>query len=253
MHSSTHLTPDHEARQFAPRTRWAPLLLYVAPVARACLSMLSLAGAPGAARADAITDWNANAGAAAQAACITPGDDPLHESRLYAMVHLAAHDALNAIERRSRPYAYHAVAQPGASPEAAVAAAAHEVLVSQIARIGAPIPARCVSAGIASADADYTRALAGIDDGVAKAQGIALGKAAAAAVIARRTNDGSNAPLVDPNFAQGSAPGEWRFTPGSPPIAFAAAWGHVKPFVLRDAAQFRPGPPLHVGCDSSRR
>jgi hypothetical protein len=135
------------------------------------------------------------------------------------------------------------------SPEAAVAAAAHDVLVSQVARIGAPIPAECISTGIARAETDYASALATIADGAAKTQGIALGQAAAAAVIARRTNDGSDTPLVDPNFVQGTEPGAWRFTPGSPPIAFAAGWGKVTPFALRNAAQFRPGPPLAVGCE----
>jgi len=217
------------------------------------LSVLSLWAGPRVARADAITDWNANAAAAAQAACITPGDNPLHESRLYAMVHLAAHDALNAIQRRSRPYAYDAEARAGTSAEAAVAAAARDVLVSQIALIGAPVPPQCISAGIARAEADYAKALAVIADGAAKTQGIALGQAAAAAIIARRANDGANAPLVDPSFVQGTAPGQWRFTPGSPPIAFAASWGQVTPFVLRDAAQFRPGPPLTVSCEGQRR
>ena len=57
------------------------------------------------ATADAVTDWNANIGEVAQAACISPAASPFYESRLYAMVHLAVHDALNAIERRSTPYA----------------------------------------------------------------------------------------------------------------------------------------------------
>ena len=75
-------------------------------------------------RADAVTAWNANAGVAATAACIAPLVDPLHESRIYAMMHVAIHDALNAIDRRSRPYTFHMQAEPGASPDAAVAAAA---------------------------------------------------------------------------------------------------------------------------------
>lgn len=215
---------------------------------RISLGALSLCAATGAARADAITDWNANAGAAAVATCLSPDGNPLHESRLYAMLHLAAHDAVNAIQRRSQPYAYKAVAPAGASAEAAVAAAAREVLVSQIPLAGVPGP--CVKAGIARVEADYAKALAAITDGAAKARGIALGKAAAAAIIARRANDGAKVLLVDPEFAQGTAPGEWRFTPGSPPVAFGAAWGRVKPFALRNAAQFRPGPPLAVACDS---
>src|SRR5918999_58442 len=69
---------------------------------------------------DAVTVWNANAGVAATAACIAPLDNPLHESRIYAMMHIAIHDALNAIDRRSRPYALDMQAELGASPDAAV-------------------------------------------------------------------------------------------------------------------------------------
>ena len=61
---------------------------------------------------------------------ISPLFDPLHESRLYAMVHIAMHDALNGIQRRSRPYAIDLRRLPGASAEAAVATAAHDVLVT---------------------------------------------------------------------------------------------------------------------------
>ena len=69
-----------------------------------CLTMILVA--PAWVRADAVTTWNANAAKAALASCIAPGDDPLHEGRMYAMMHVAIHDALNAIDRRSRPYIF---------------------------------------------------------------------------------------------------------------------------------------------------
>src|SRR4026208_802169 len=90
------------------------------------------AGGSHVARADAVTDWNANAAKAAIAACISPADDPLHESRMYAMMHIAIHDALNAIDRRFRPHTYDKKADPGTSPDAAVAAAAYGVLAPVI-------------------------------------------------------------------------------------------------------------------------
>src|ERR1043165_6347438 len=89
-----------------PTARGSQVLHQRTPLALVSLAALGLCAFTGAVRADAITDWNANAQAAAVASCIVPGDNPLHESRLYAMVHLAAHDAVNAIERRSRPYAF---------------------------------------------------------------------------------------------------------------------------------------------------
>ena len=54
--------------------------------------------------ADAVTTWNANAGEASVAACFLGGYGP-QEARLYAMMHVAIYDALNGIDRRSRPYA----------------------------------------------------------------------------------------------------------------------------------------------------
>src|SRR4051794_26332089 len=52
---------------------------------------------------DAVIVWNANSGVAATKACIAPLDNPFHESRMYAMMHIAIHDALNAIDPRFRP------------------------------------------------------------------------------------------------------------------------------------------------------
>src|SRR5688572_15551518 len=112
-----------------------------------CLIAAASLFCPQSAAADAVTDWNASAGRAALAACIAPADDPLHESRMYAMMHIAIHDALNAIERRSRPYAYDAPLAPSASRDAAVAAAARGVLVPLIGQIPAPFPLACIQAG----------------------------------------------------------------------------------------------------------
>lgn len=196
------------------------------------------------AAADAVTDWNANAGKAAIAACISPSADPFHESRMYAMAHLAVHDALNAITRRFRPYALDSHAPLSASPEAAVATAAHDVLIAAISQIPAGFPQACRDAGTASVETDYTAALAAIADGSAKTQGIAVGRAAADAILALRSADGADKPLRDFTYPQGTAPGEWRFTPGiTPGFALAQNWANVTPFVLRDSTQFRPGPP----------
>src|SRR4029079_11419056 len=57
------------------------------------------------------------------------------------------------------------------------------------------------------------------------------------------------APLADTNSPQGTAPGEYKFTPGTP-FAFAPKWGSVTPFALRDSTQFASGPPYPL--DSKR-
>ena len=196
--------------------------------------------------ANPVTVWNANAGEAALAACIAPTDNPLHESRLYAMTHIAVHDALNAIDRRSRPYAFDAVAPGTTSPDAAVASAARTALVTLLGQLPFPFPQACIDAGVASVEADYATALAAIPDSPAKTQGVELGRAAAAAVLELRADDGSDTPLLVFDYPQGTAPGEWRFTPGFP-FAFAPGWADVTPFVLQDSSQFRAPKPYPLG------
>jgi hypothetical protein len=199
---------------------------------------------PSAARADAVITWSENAVKAAKAACVIASGNGLAESRMYAMMHAAVHDAVNAIDRRSRPYAFDWEITGPVSVEAAAAAAARDALVSVIA--GLPESAQCVADGIADVDASYAAALAAIPDDPAKTNGVALGQAAAAAIVALRADDGSDAPWVDFNYPQGTEPGEWRFTPDGPPLAFAPYWGQVTPFVLKRSAQFRPQPPYHL-------
>ena len=181
---------------------------------------------------DAVTVWNANAGVAATAACLAPLADPFHESRIYAMMHIAIHDALNAINRRSRPYTFDVPAKPGVSPDAAVAAAARDVLVPLIGQLPLELvtPA-CIAAGVASVEAGYTAALAAIPNTQAKAQGIALGQAAAAAILNLRSADGAVGPFLNFSCPQNTSPGEYQCTPGSPFIVFEK-WEQVTPFVL---------------------
>ena len=199
-----------------------------------------------AAGGDAVTIWNANAGVAATEACLAPLANPLHESRIYAMMHVAIHDALNAIDSRSRPYAFDAQAEAGASPDAAVAAAARDVLVPLITQLPLELHTQaCIDAGVASVEAAYTAALAAIPAGEAKAQGIVVGRAAAAAILDVRADDGAVGPFLNLACPQDTDPGEYQCTPGTPFIVFEG-WANVIPFVLHHSSQFRPGPPYAV-------
>jgi hypothetical protein len=229
-----------------------PLLaLVVAPMGG---SATARQGAGPAAEATALAGnsvigWNDTAAAAALDSCLAPVNNPLHESRMYTMMHLAIHDALNAIERHSRPYALD-IHAPGASPRAAVAAAAHGVLVPLLQELPAPF-ADCVASAdvVGDVNAAYATALNGVPAGVAKTRGVALGQAAAAVMLAGRAGDGSDTALFVTDYPQGTAPGAYRFTPGQT-FAFAPAWGDVTPFALASSLQFNPGPPYPV---TSRR
>lgn len=189
----------------------------------------------------AVIDWNARAAQAAIACGLAPGNNPLHESRMYAMMHLAIHDSLNAISRRSQPYAFDATAR-GAAPLAAIAAAARGSLIAAVGTLPEPFAA-CAATEVPAIEADYAAALAGVPDGAAKDSGVALGDAAARAIVALRADDGSDTPLFDAAYPQGDQPGEYRFTSADLPFAFAPGWGEVTPFALRSAAQFRSDEP----------
>jgi hypothetical protein len=182
------------------------VLLVTALVATVCTPLpratAQQARPAGVARAggDAVTVWNANAGVAAMKACIAPVDNPFHESRIYAMMHVAIHDALNAIDRRFRPYTFDRQVEPGASADAAVAAAARAVLVPLIGQLPRELVSQsCIDAGVASVEAAYTAALGALPDTPARAQGIAVGQAAAAAILARRATDGAVGPFLNSN------------------------------------------------------
>ncbi|MCM3905641.1 MAG: vanadium-dependent haloperoxidase [Pyrinomonadaceae bacterium] len=187
---------------------------------------------PATVRADGVTEWNESATTAAVAAAVT---GPRH-TRVFAMTHAAIHDALNAIDRRYKPYALDLQADPNASPEAAVAAAAHDVLVHEIPTQQAFF------------DAKYAASLASIPDGAPKTNGIAIGQAAAASIIALRSADGSTAPMP---YTPGTGLGVWQPTPPAFLAANVPGWGNVTPFTLRSGSQFRPRPPAFF--DLARR
>ena len=172
-----------------------------------------------------VARWNRVMTAAAAA----EQTDPLTESRVFAIVQTAIHDALNAIERRSEPYREGLTATSGALPEAAVAAAAHAALVELL------------PAHKADFEMEFANALEPMKDKRAAADGMRVGKQAAVRLLALRRDDGANRPIAQ---AAGSRPGEYRPTPPDFTPAWAAHWGKVKPFVLASSSQFRPVPPL---------
>ena len=225
------------------RTR-VRLTTVIAVVATAAIAAPASAHHP--TRTDAVATWNENAGKAAVAACISPVGPSPAEARLYAMAHIAIHDALNAIDRRSRPYAYHGRVGRHASPDAAVAAAARDVMVPVLGQVVDLVGQDCVDDAVESVEADYVAALDAVRDGRAKARGIEVGQDAAAAILALRADDGAKTLLMpDFGYPQGTEPGVYRFGPGAI-FAFAPRLGELTPFALRDGSQFRPGPPHAV-------
>lgn len=178
---------------------------------------------PGHLRSDVIVSWNALAHdlAFAEDQFLT-----FKGQRALAMMHLAIHDALNAIVPIYRTYAYPGGHQLG-HPTAAAAQAAHDVLIAQYPGQQATV------AG------ELSRWLAQ-SSGPLRDRGTALGKAAAAAVLARRDGDGWDSPG---SYQFGQGPGRYQTTP--PWDGFVAQPGFrlARPFVLEYPHQFRPPPP----------
>jgi len=181
---------------------------------------LLLAASSMAAMADVITDWDERAVAAGYTARMGP---PPH-TRVVAMVHLAMFEAVNSIDARYRPYRARLPAEPGASRDAAAAAAAHYVLVraypDQAAEMGKGLQA----------------SLAAVTDERARQNGVQLGERAGAAIMADRANDGAAGPDTYRPF---TTPG--KYVPTVLPAA--SRWAGVRPFALKSGDQFRPGAP----------
>jgi len=164
-----------------------------------------------------------------------------------AMVHGAIYDAVNAIDGGYAPYlGAPAVTDPGDSEDAAAAAAGYQVLLDIL--VPPVIPEASVPTVAARLLGYYNDSLADIADaGVSQtsiAGGVAVGNAAAAAMIDERDGDGR---YGNPSFSVGSGIGDWRpFATGLAGNNFR--WvGEVDPFLIPSAAQFGTAGPNEVG------
>jgi hypothetical protein len=191
-------------------------------------ALATLLMAPAATIADAVTDWNEIM--LATFAAQTPAVNPFAAGRFAAITQLAVFEAVNAVERDYHPYLGAIEAPRGASAEAAAIAAAHGVLT------------RFFPSSAATLDAARATSLLQINDGPAKDDGVAVGIAAAAAMLDSRANDGA----VPPQFhAPGSMDaGEWQVTASCPPAGGVLRhWQNVAPFGIDASDQFRSPPP----------
>ncbi len=162
------------------------------------------------------------------------------------MMHIAIHDALNAIDRRFRPYTFDKQAEPSASPEAAVAAAARDVLVPLIRQLPLELVAQsCIDAGVASVEAAYAAALAAIPERSGQGAGYRCGTGRGGGDPRPESRGRRRWTISEFQLPAGPSPGKYQCTPGFPVVAFEV-WEKVTPFVLQDNAQFRPGPPYAV-------
>ncbi len=246
--------------------RAVPAWIIVAALAVAAVVALGSAAPRASADSPATTvlDWNTHAldaiFNAPNAAVPGAGQSPPVMALHMAMVQGAVYDAVNAIDREHKPYLNVPPAPKTASLSAAVARAAHGVLVGVPGEPGTldqqPVcTSGCTATSYTAAtrDAIKTRldgilatALAAANDGNV-AQGSAAGLAAATAMLDLRDDDGRY-PAVPAPFTEGTGSGEWRPTSGvNDPFGWVR---NVRPFVVQSASQFISKGPLSLTSSS---
>jgi PAP2 superfamily len=220
------------------RAWWRVLLIVVSICA---LAIPATASAGHSSTRATVRDWNlyaTNALGNPPTAPVMPGvGQAPHVSVLHVgMVQGAVYDAVNAIDGGHRPYLVAPAADPSDSKAAAAATAAHDVL-DGLEVGGGPMLPQPVRDWLNTA---YAESLGAVPDGPAKTGGIAVGEAAAAAMLAERASDGRFGPFT---VVEGTDPGEWRRTPpnfGGDPGAWV---GNVDPFLVPDVEMLRSDGP----------
>jgi hypothetical protein len=186
----------------------------------ACIGVAAAIALSQAAAADVVTDWGDIGVAIGAEKNLANAPN----TRGLAMMHVAMFEAVNAIERRYRPYKLDLPADNKASKEAAIAAAAHAVLSNLYPDEKAKL------------DQALQASLKGIPEADARARGVDLGIRAAAGIIELRAEDGSKA---KESYRPYTKPGV--YVPTALPIEITS--GGIRPWVLEKGSQFRPAAP----------
>lgn len=169
------------------------------------------------------------------------GQPPWASTMSFAMVHAAVFDAVNAIDRRHRPYIAALQARDSDSREAAAAGAAHGVLAGLH-----PAQRRRL-------DAALRATLGGLPEAAHTRRGVRIGARAAAAMLAARAGDGRPARPVRAGSTGSSRPGRWQATPPQRG-AFTSRWvASVRPFVVQRVSRLRTAGPRPLDSEAYAR
>lgn len=187
---------------------------------------IALLAAP-AAHADTITDWNTTA-VNIIADAIKP---PPPAARAVALVQASVYTAVNSITQKYPASELSVDVVPGASVDAAIAAANHTMLLKLLPK------------SVDKINAAYQDALINIPDGQPKQDGITIGEQATDAVIEFRAADKIGVPE---SYRPNTTPGV--YVPTVTPVA--STWSANRlPWALKAADQFRPGDPPDLQGD----
>ena len=223
-------------------------LVAVVVVVLAALGVVGASAASVVTATNPVTDWNLTAVNTLTTLPGPAGGAPPASQISMGMVQGAVYDAVNAITpKHHRPYLLKRRFAATASKDAAVATAAYMVLSNIVSTVPASILFPTRASVLQSLASQYAASLSAIPDSPFKTQGVAAGKAAAAAMIAAREGDGRFGPS---QWVPNSAPGHWQplVTATGEPILDPTPWvGGVKPFLMQSSSQFRTAGPLALG------
>jgi hypothetical protein len=206
------------------------LLILVGSFALASAVWLSVASAKthkqAAVAPDAVLTWNTITVNAVRSS--TPTKLQTDGMVYMSYVQAAVYDAVMKLDGRYAPYHDFAFTPaPGASVQAAVAAAARKTLDNYLPDQAATV------------DGLYNAYIASLTGDVA--DGVALGEASAADIIAFRNGDGLGAATPAYGAIGPLIPGQWQLLPNQ---KVQTPWfATMRPFLLDSASQFRAGPP----------
>jgi hypothetical protein len=176
---------------------------------------------------NAVTDWASIVQPAINNA--SAPRPPASSEILHTIIQLAVYDAVVAIEGGYEPYAAAIEAPAGADLRAAVATAAYRTALGRVA-----------SSQFAYLDGQYASYMAGIPDGQARSDGVAVGEAAAAAMLARRASDGLNDVVLYECSAVPPPYSEFEPNAGCGTQPVDAKVGRITPFTYANPVRYLP-------------
>ncbi|MCU1330669.1 MAG: hypothetical protein JWN34_6039 [Bryobacterales bacterium] len=173
-----------------------------------------------------VTDW----AKIVQPAVNTPPIAPAYQMVQRAVIQIAVYDAVMAIEGGFKPFA----ASINSSPEQADVRVAVATAAWRTAR------SRVDPSQIPYLDSQYTAYLAGTLPTRTTLRGVLVGERAAAAILARRANDGFRKVVLYECSANPPAPGEFQPDGGCGTQPVGANIGEMTPFTFQRQSRFRP-------------
>jgi hypothetical protein len=158
------------------------------------------------------------------------GRPPASSEVIMGTVQAAIYDTVAATEGGLDPFLASVQAPPGSSTDAAVATAAHDVLVARVPLQAVPITT------------EYDTFMGTIADGQAKTDGRQVGSAVAAEILLLRADDGLGnvVPYVQPT------PGPGVFEPVLPTTPVDVVLTQVQPFTFDSPSTSRPNGPTSL-------